>query len=57
MLGAILADALGPEAVAVPLDAVPGGEAGLADIAALAPVMQLAGLEMLALHADAVATL
>ena len=56
MLGAILADALGPEAIAVPLDAVPGGEAGLADIAALAPVMQLAGLEMLALHADAVAT-
>jgi A/G-specific adenine glycosylase len=30
--------------------------ADLADIAALAPVMQLAGLEMLALHADAVAT-
>ncbi len=56
MLGAILADALGPEVVAVPLDAAPGGEAELADLAALPPVMPLAGLEMLALHADAVAT-
>ena len=56
MLGAILADALGPADVPQFIAAVAGSEAGLADMAALAPVMPLVGLEVMALHADAAAS-
>lgn len=58
----ILADALGSNEggpdIAVLLEALPGGREapGLAEVAAFAPAMPVVGLEMLAVHADAVAT-
>jgi hypothetical protein len=56
MLGQILADALGTGDAVLLADTLPGGDAPPADMGTFAVVMPLAGLEILAFHADAVAT-